>query len=135
MTMVSGCGPGRKAQCRELGNATREVMGQVEATYQSQIGGNAYDPDFERNLANAWEAGVGIVETLDLADRELKAIRDELAIAYQQAATTHRQAADLIPISGRLSPELEAQVDALQLQAEAGIPPAINQLNLYCIGG
>lgn len=135
LLVTSGCGPGRKAQCRELGNATHAVMGQIETVYQSQIGGSAYDPAFERKMADAWEAAVGTVEAVELSDQELRAIRDDLAAAYQQAATTSRQAADLIPASGRLTIEAEQQVNALKQQSQAGIPPAINELNLYCVGG
>lgn len=133
--IVSGCAPGRKTQCRELGNATHKVMGQVEAIYQSQIGGNAYDPEFELKLAEAWEIGADKVADANLSDKTLKTLQDDLAMAYQQAAALRRQAAELIPKSGLLSAEEEVQVDALHLQSEAGIPPAINELNLYCIGG
>lgn len=135
LIVASGCGPGRKAQCQDLGNATNDVMGKVDAVYQSQIGGNAYDPEFEHKLADAWDAGAAIVGDVALSDKTLKTIRDDLVLAYQQAATMGRQAAELIPPSGRLSAEAEAQVDELHLESQASIPPAINALNLYCLGG
>lgn len=133
--VASGCSPGRQAQCRALGNATNDVMAQVEAVYESQIGGNAYDPEFELKLAETWEAGAAIVENTDLSDTTLKTLRDDLILAYQQAATLRRQASELIPSGGVLSATEEDQVDGLRLQSEAGIPPVINELNLYCIGG
>lgn len=135
LLLVSGCGPDRKAQCRELAIATNTVIGNVEAVHTSQIGGNAYDPAYERKLAEAWESGVDVVQAVELSDNQLDTTRNELVSAYQQAAAMRRQAAELIPESGRLDAETEAQVDALQLQSEEKIPPAINDLNLYCMGG
>jgi hypothetical protein len=129
------CGPGKRAQCQDIGNATNQVMNEVMDVHQNQIGHSAYDPAFETSLAAAWESGVGMMNGLDLPDKELRDMRDRLAIAYQQAADTHRQVATLIPEDGRLDPALEQQVDALQSEAEAGIPPVISELNLYCIGG
>lgn len=135
LLVSSGCGPGKRVQCRELGTATNQVMNQVMTAHERQIGKNAYDPEFEITLATAWESGVGVVNAVELSDRELQRMRDQLAIAYQQAADVHRQVSTLIPEDGRLSPDVEQQVDALQLQAEAGIPPVISELNLYCISG
>ena len=83
--------------------------------------------------SNLLPIGVSIVNSVELSDKTLQALRDDLAVAYQQAADIRRQVADITPANGRPSAALESQINALNMQSGKGIPSAINELNLYCL--
>lgn len=130
---IAGCGPRRQAQCQELGNTINQVMTEVDNLYQSQIGQASYDPDFERQLADVFESGAANIAAVDVSDDELSKLQDELVATYQDAAAGSRQAANIIPASGLLSPDQEQEVDQLKQSSGGDMPRLIAEMNLHCL--
>jgi len=132
---LSGCGPSRAVQCDRLGSANNEARERIQSLYQKTIGQSMDKPKFQEDLSQIRAESAQAIATVELSDRTLQQLRDRLAAAYQHGSQVSAQLAAQLPQEGRLEPEMEERVMQLRLDADQNIPPAIHDIDMYCLGG
>ncbi|MEM8637468.1 MAG: hypothetical protein AAGG51_01425 [Cyanobacteria bacterium P01_G01_bin.54] len=135
LSLLIGCGPSRQAQCQLLGEAQNQVRNTINAQYQQRIGQLAYSQTHELQMVQVMQQAAETTQAVQLKDANLQDLQTRLVQSYQNSSQLHQQAANLIPATGSPNEAVIQQVDALHQQVDAGIPEAVQEFNIYCIGG
>ncbi|NEO85082.1 MAG: hypothetical protein F6J87_12660 [Spirulina sp. SIO3F2] len=135
VSLLTGCGPGRKAQCDTLAQAQNQVRNTIMAQHQTRIGQPSYAQSHELQMMQVMQQSAQTMQAVELKDKTLQELQARLVASYQNSSTIYQNTANLLPAAGSPSEAAMQQVDTLHRQVDAGIPEAIHDFNLYCMGG
>ena len=128
--ILTGCAP--REDCVLINAALVDGNSHIQGMNEGNLGDAGYNQGIERQVGRIYHDVAQVIDGLQISNQRLQTLQFELVEAYQQASDYRYQVAELIGSNPQPSTQIRADIRTLQLDSEANIGAATENLRRRC---
>ena len=128
--LLTSCTPSE--DCVLINAALADGNLRIQEINEGNLGNTGYNQGIERQVGRIYHDVAQVIDGLQVSNQRLQTLQFELVEAYQQASDYRYQVAELIDSNPQPSTQIRADIRTLQLDSEANIGTATENLRRRC---